>query len=71
MFQLKKGFRFSTVQAGLALTLAAVLSACSEQPVPSEIRPEQVAATAGGEHDQADLPVVTITASRAVPESGG
>jgi hypothetical protein len=65
VFQLRKGSHFNAVQAGLVFTLAAMVSACSsEQPAPAGTGPTRVAATAGGEHDQADLPVITISAHR-------
>ena len=71
VLQLRKGTLLHSVQAGLVLTLVAMLSACSEQPVPANSELAQVAATAGSEHDQGDMPVVTITASREVPKNEG
>jgi len=71
VLQLRKGTLSNSVQAGLVLTLAAVLCACSEQPVPVESGAAQVAATASSEHDQADLPVITITASREAAKDEG
>jgi hypothetical protein len=72
VFQLRKRISSNSVQAGLALVLATVLSACSsEQPAPVEVDAARVAATVGGEHEQADLPEVTITASRTVVKNEG
>ena len=71
MFQLRKGCLPTTVQAGLVLSLTAILSACGEQPAPVEAGPARVAATVSAEHDQADLPVITITASRAATQNEG
>ena len=71
MLQLRKGYLSNSVQVGLAVTLAAVLCACSEQPVPADSGAVQVAVTASSEHDQADLPVITITASRDATKNEG
>lgn len=59
------------VQAGLVLALSAMLSACGEQPAPVEAGPARVAATVSSERDQADLPVITITASRTATNHEG
>ena len=68
MFERKKGFLFSIVQAGLLLTAAALLSACGEQPAPVDSGPARVAAAsspATSDHvDRADLPEIVVTASR-------
>lgn len=70
--QLQKGFPTTTVQAGLVLVLAAILSACADKSAPVEAAPLHLAATAvdaGAQVD--DLPVVTITAPRELAKKEG
>jgi hypothetical protein len=66
VFQTQKGLLSSVVQAGLFLTAAALLSACSEQPAPVDTAPARVASasTTGDAADQADVPEIVVTASR-------
>lgn len=70
MFQLRKGSLFAIVQAGLVLAFAALLSACGEQPVPVDASSAR-AAVASTEHNESDIPVITVTASRTVPKNEG
>jgi hypothetical protein len=65
VFQFKKGFPGSGVQAALLLTLTSLLCACGEQPAPVESVPaSRVAAVEPAKGDNADLPVIVVTASR-------
>jgi hypothetical protein len=63
VFQIKKGFLRPTVQAGLALTIIASLSACDEQTPPFDSTPVRLAHAAPAA-EQADIPTIVVTASR-------